>query len=406
MKIKQFQSLALTGLVFALLLGFTATAQDEKKEDEKEGYEFTLIKEIPNTSVKDQHRSGTCWSFSGISFIESELMRQGKGEFDLSEMWIVRHTYEDKAKKYVRMHGKINFAGGGAFNDVTDMMTKNGMVPEDIYAGLSYGEDKHVHHEMDKVLNAYVDGVIKNRNRKLTTVWFDGYNGILDAYLGKKPETFTYEDKEYTPEAFADEVLEYDPNNYVMLTSYTHHDLYKPFILEVPDNWGWGEVYNLPLDEFMETMNYAIDEGYSIAWAADVSEKGFSWKNGVAIVPEDDIKVLEDTERSRWEDLTEKEKQEQLYSFEAPVQEKNITREMRQKAFDNYKTTDDHGMHIVGKAKDQEGNPYYYVKNSWNTNNIYDGYFYASEPFVAYKTMSILINKEAVPKKIRKKMEW
>lgn len=389
-------------LLFLITLLITAPSF---AQDEETGYEFTTVEELPATSVKNQYRSGTCWSFSGISLLESEMIRMGKEAVDLSEMWIVRNAYSDKAEKYVRFHGHLNFAGGGAFHDVTNMIKEYGIVPESVYDGLEYGEDKHVHGEFDAVLKGYVDEVMENKNKKLTPVWHDGFNKLLDTYMGEKPEKFTYEGKEYTPESFASEYVGINPDDYIELSSYTHHPFYSKFILEVPDNWAYGEVYNVPVDELIEVIDHAIESGYTVAWASDVSEKGFSWKNGVAIVPSEDIEDMTGTEQSKWEDLTEEEKEEMMYSFEEPVNEKKITQEMRQEAFNNWKTTDDHGMHITGIAKDQNGTKYYKVKNSWSDkDHIYDGYLYASEAFVRYKTMDIMIHKDALPEEIADKL--
>ncbi|MCF8309633.1 MAG: aminopeptidase, partial [Bacteroidales bacterium] len=359
---KNLKQIVLALTSFALVLG--VQAQDEKKEEEKSGYTFQEKTVVPTTPVESQYRSGTCWSFSTLSFLESELLRMGKPEVDLSEMWVVRHAYEEKAKRYVRMHGKMNFAGGGAINDNTMVLEKYGLVPESVYDGLNYGTEKHIHGEFDKVLNEYVDGVIKNKNKKLSTAWFDGYEGILDAYMGKVPENFEYEGKTYTPQSFSNEVLELDADDYMMFSSYTHHPFYDKFIIEVPDNWSWGEVWNVKMEEMIDIFDYALENGYSIAWASDVSEKGFSWKKGVAIVPDVNLENKKDTEMSKWSDLSEEERKKAMFSFEEPVPEKQITQEMRQKAFNNYKTTDDHGMHIVGLAEDQNGNKFYKVKNS------------------------------------------
>lgn len=369
-----------------------------------QGYNFTTIYDLPATPVKDQHRSGTCWSFSGLSFIESEMIRLGKQPIDLSEMFIVRHCYAEKANRYVRMHGSLNFGGGGAFHDVLYVLKHFGAMPENVYPGLGYGEDKHVHGEVDNVLKGYVDAVIKNGNRKLSTGWKPGYEGILNAYFGSLPATFTYNNKQYTPQSFSKDVIGINPDDYVQVTSFLHHPFYTSFIIEVPDNWLWGSVYNVPLEELMLIMEHSLKEGYTIGWATDVSEKGFSHRNGIAIVPETDLAELNDTERSRWESLTTEEREKLLYSFDAPVKEKVITPEIRQIAFDNYQTTDDHGMHITGMVKDQNGAVYYKVKNSWNTDSKHSGYLYASEVFVKYKTISLMVHKNAIPKSVRKRM--
>ena len=387
------------------LFAIVAYSQDTKnKKKDDEGYKFTIVKELPATSVKNQYRSGTCWSFSGISFLESELLRTGKGEYDLSEMFIVRNAYSDKATKYVRLHGNLNFGSGGAFHDVTNMIKKYGIVPNEVYTGLQYGEKNHVHGEIDKVLLNMVKSVVENKNHKITPVWHNAFDKVLDTYLGEVPEKFTYKGKEYTPKTFA-KSLGLNMDDYIEITSFTHHPFYSKFILEIPDNWEWNEVYNVPLDDMMKIIDNAINNGYTVGWASDVSEKGFSWTNGLAIVPDADIKDMTDDERSKWSELTEREKAKRIYKFDKPGKEKVITQEMRQEQFDNYKTTDDHGMHITGIAKDQKGNMYYIVKNSWSTKgNDYKGYFYASKPFVALKSTGIMINKNALPKDIAKKL--
>jgi bleomycin hydrolase len=377
-------------------------AQDESEEGK--GYEFTMVKEIPATSVKNQYRSGTCWSFSSLAFIESELLRMGKGEYDLSEMFVVRHTYEEKAQKYVRFHGEINFSGGGAFHDALHVLKEYGMVPEEVYNGRVIGEDNHIHGELDAVTAAYVETILKNKNKKLSPVWFKGFQGIMDAYLGEVPETFSSNEKEYTPQSFAAE-LGLNVEDYIEIGSYTHHPFYTEFILEVPDNWMLDQIHNIPMDEMMDIIDNAIENGYTVGWGSDVSEKGFSWKNGVAIVPDEDLDDLSGTEKEKWEKLTDKEKKNALYSFVEPVKEKTITQAMRQEEFDNYSTTDDHGMQITGIAEDQDGNQFYKLKNSWGTDgHIYDGYFFASKAFVQLKTIDIVVHKDAIPKNILKKM--
>lgn len=388
---------------FTLLLlacwAFVAKAENDS------AYVFTTIKDLPATSVKDQHRSGTCWSFSGISFVESEILRKGGPELDLSEMYVVRNCYAYKAERFVRMHGEINFAAGGAFYDVFWVLNNFGLVPEEAYTGLNYGEDQHVHGELDNVLKSFVTAVEQNKNRKLSTAWMSAVNGILDAYFGSIPEEVSFDSKVMSINDFNNKVIDVNAEDYISITSYTHHPFYETFILEIPDNWLWSESYNVPLDELAEICKSAVENGYTIAWGGDVSEKGFSHKNGLAIVPDGVSKVMTDSERSRWESMPQEDKDKELYKFDAPVVEKEITQEMRQEQFDNFQTTDDHGMHITGMVKDQNGSIYYKVKNSWNTDNKYDGFLYMSEPYVKLKTMNIIVHKDAVPKHIRKKLK-
>lgn len=391
-------------LVIALMITVFSSSYSQIDESSS-GYEFKIQKEIKSTSIKNQYRSGTCWSFSGISFIESEMLKIGKPEINLSEAWIVRHSYSEKATSYIRWHGNINFAGGGAFHDVINCIKKYGIVPEEVYEGLNYGTDKFVHGEFDAVLLGYMDQVVKNKNKKLTTAWHKGFEGILDAYLGENPETFTYNGKEYTPKSFATEFTGINPDDYIEITSFTHHPYYTKFILELPDNWMFDEVYNVTLDDFIEIIDNSIEMGHTVAWGGDVSEKGFSWKSGVAIVPDFNVEETSGSDKDHWTNMTKKEKETELYSFDNPVKELEITPELRQKAFDNYNTTDDHGMQIVGIAYDQTGNKFYKVKNSWDTDNIYDGFIYMSETFIKYKVTDIMINRNVLPKKIAKKLD-
>ncbi len=398
-------------VVFTVLLTVVGIiyvfGENKDKADKKSvGYEFTDEIVLPTTPVKDQYRSGTCWSFSGISFLESEMLRLGKPEVNLSEMFVVWHTYSDKAKKDVRVHGNLNFAPGGEFHDVTNAIAKYGMVPESVYSGLNYGETKHVHGEMDRMLKDEVDAVIANPNRKLSTVWHEAVDATLNTYLGEIPNSFEYDGETYTPQSFAINYMGLNMDDYVEITSYTHHPFYSKFILEIPDNWSWGEVYNIPLNELEEIIDYALKNGFTIAWAADVSEKGFATSNkGVAVLPAAPAEDMSDAEIAKWEALPDKEKEKELYSLEKPAPEIEVTQEMRQVAFDNYQTTDDHGMHIIGTAKNSDGKIFYKVKNSWGDYNQYHGFFYASKPYVAYKTMSIMVHKDAIPQSIREKLE-
>jgi len=393
----------LLAAVTALFISATVHAGGIKEEPE--GFKFEDIQVLPATSVKDQHRSGTCWSFSGLSFLESEMLRLGKAEADLSEMFIVYYTYAEKARKNVRLHGEHCFSAGGAFHDVTNMIRKYGIVPEEVYTGLNYGEEKHVHGEMDRVLKEQVDVIIENPNKKLTPVWHDAIVATLDTYLGKIPQNFTYKNKTYTPQSFARDYVGLNMDDYVEITSYTHHPFYSKFIIEIPDNWSWDEVYNVPLNELEEIIDFSLKNGYTVAWAADVSEKGFATSNkGVAVIPAKNPQEMSGAEIARWESLTDKEKEDEIYKLDKPVEEMVITQEMRQVAFDNYQTTDDHGMHIIGTAKDQNGKIYYKVKNSWGNYNKYDGYFYASKAYVNYKTMSIMVHKDGIPHPIKRKL--
>lgn len=374
-------------------------------QDVSTGYRFTVVKENPITSIKNQGSSGTCWSFSGIGFLESELIKAGKGEHDFSEMYIVRRNYEDKAMKYVRAHGNLNFAQGGSFADVIETLDEYGIVPDEQMTGLNYGETGHKHGEMEAVLTGYVEGINKNPNRKISTAWFTGFQGILDAYLGKKPENFTYNGKSYTPRSLAQE-LGLKSDNYISITSFTHHPFYKPFAVEVPDNWRWALSYNVPMDEMIQIMDYAIENGYTVAWASDVSEVGFS-RNGVGVVPDETAPENIGSDQAHWLGLSTTLKTQTLRKKieEGPVKELAITQELRQEGYDNRETTDDHGMQIYGIAKDQNGAKYYMVKNSWGDAGIYKGLWYVSEAFVKYKTISFVINKNALPKSIANKLK-
>ena len=389
-----------TIIAAALLL---ACAFPEVNAQTTEGYTFTTVKENKITSVKNQNRTGTCWCFSGLGFIEAELLRMGKGEYDLSEMFIVSKNYKDKADKYVRLHGILNFAQGGSFDDVLCAIRDYGDVPEAEMTGLQYGEDMHVHGEMEQAAAGYLKAIVENPNRKLSTAWKKGFDGIIDAYLGEAPEKFTYNGKEYTPKSFAQE-LGIDADNYISLTSYTHHPFYTAFPIEVQDNWRWTNSYNLPIDELMQVFDNAINNGYTVAWASDVSEKGFT-RNGIAVIPDIESMERSGSDQDRWLGLSQAEKNKEIQKMlESPCQEINVTQEMRQEAYDNYETTDDHGMLIYGIAKDQTGKKFYMVKNSWGTDSKYKGTWYASETFVKYKTMTIVVNENALPAAIKTKL--
>lgn len=391
--------------VSALMLAFalSSVSAKDKKKTEDEGYVFTTVKELKITPVKNQNRTGTCWCFSTLGFLESELLRMGKGEYDLSEMFIVSKNYKDKAEKFVRLHGELNYAQGGSFEDVLQAWKDYGIVPESVMNGLQYGEDMHVHNELESASRAYLDQIIKNPNRKLSTAWKKGFDGIIDAYLGTAPEKFTYNGKEYTPKSFAAE-LGINPDDYVSLTSYTHHPFYSEFAIEVQDNWRWATSYNLPIDELMQVFENAINTGYTIAWGADVSEKGFT-RNGIGVIPDIESMERSGSDQDRWLGLSTSEKDAEIKKMmEKPCKELEITQEMRQEAYDNYETTDDHGMQIYGIAKDQTGKKFYMIKNSWGTDNKYKGTWYISENFVKYKTMNIVVHKDALHQAIKDKL--
>lgn len=390
------RKLVLSGLFLGTIASLSAQGNTDTQ-----GYQFTTVKENKITPVKNQNRSSTCWAFSGLGFLESELIRMGKPETDLSDMFIVYHNWNDKADNYVRRHGTANFGPGGSFDDVLQAVKDYGIVPEEVMTGLNYGENMHVHNELDAVTAAYVNAVIKQK--KLTTAWKKGYEGILNAYLGESPATFNHNGKEYTPQSYAKE-LGLNPDDYVSLTSYTHHPFYSQFAIEIPDNWRNSLSYNVPVDEMMEALEAAVMNGYTVAWASDVSEKGFN-RNGIAVMPGVNASELSGSDQAKWLGLSQKEKDAEIMkALESPGSELNVTQEMRQAAYDNYETTDDHGMQIYGIAKDQAGKKYYMVKNSWGTDNKYQGTWYASDPFVRYKTMSIVMHKDALPKSLKKKL--
>ena len=385
-------ALAALGLCFS-----SVYAKGPKKDKNDEGFVFT-VKENPITSIKNQNRSSTCWSFSSLGYLESELLRLGKGEFDLSEMFVVHKTMEDRATNYVRYHGDASFSPG----DIVYCYENYGMVPQEAMPGIMYGDSLPVHNELDAVAEAYVKAIGKGNFSKLTPVWKKGLSSIYDTYLGECPKEFTYKGKTYTPRSFADEVLGLNMDDYVSLTSYTHHPFYQKFNIEIQDNWRNALSYNLPIDELMAVMDNAVKNGYTFAWGSDVSEQGFT-RDGIAVCP-DAAKGAELTgsDMARWTGMSQADKRKELTS--KPMPEITVTQEMRQEAFDNWETTDDHGMMIYGIAKDQNGKEYFMVKNSWGKSGKYNGIWYASKAFVAYKTMNILVHKDAIPADIAKKL--
>lgn len=391
-------------LIAALgLLSLNAGAKDKAKDKTKQeqGFVFTTVKANPITSVKNQNRSSTCWSFSTIGFLESELLRMGKGEYDLSEMFVVHHTMTDRAQNYVRYHGDSSFSPGGSAYDVVYCLKNYGMVPQEAMPGIMYGDTLPVHNELDAVAGAYTNAIAKGKLTKLTPVWKKGLSAIYDTYLGQCPEKFSYKGKEYTPQTFAAS-LGLNPDDYVSLTSFTHHPFYTEANVEVPDNWRNELSWNLPLDEFMAVIENAVNNGYTVAWGSDVSEQGFT-RDGIAVMPDAARGAeLTGSDMAHWTGMKEEDKRKELTS--KPLPEINVTQELRQEGFDNWQTQDDHGMLIYGIAKDQNGKPYFMVKNSWGTNNKYKGTWYASNAFVAYKTTNILVHKDAIPAEIAKKI--
>lgn len=388
-----------------LLLALFVSPQliNAQDSDEKSIYAFTDKVVIPATSVKNQYRSGTCWCFSSMSFFESEAVRMGKAKvetIDLAEMFIVNRDYYVRAIDYVRWNGAKSFSAGAESSNALDRMNEFGLVPQSIYPGLNYGTDKPQHGELDALTKAYVETIVKNPNHKLSSVWIKGFDGILSAYLGEVPTEFEYEGKKYTPQSYR-ESLGLDARNYIEITSFTHHPFYTSFIFEAPDNWSLSQAYNVKIDELLDIAFNALDNGYSVLWGGDVSEDGFSFTHGLAIIPDNNPESLKGTDRDK---LNGTEAPQKPKLFKEIVPEMEITQEMRQEAFDNFETTDDHGMHIVGYALDKNGKRYFKVKNSWDSENLYGGYHYMSESFFKYKTMTIAIHKDALPSAIKKKL--
>ncbi len=373
-----------------LLILIPVLVYPQGKKAKADQYEFTMVYQVKTTPVKNQARTGTCWSFATTSFVETELMRMGKGEHILSPMWNVRYTYLPKAENYIRYEGLTNFGEGGQAHDVMNVIRKYGFVPEEVYKGMNINEDLYNNGELDAIVKAEVDAVNKDKGGKITPVWPQVIESTLNIYLGVPPKEFTYEGKTYTPKSFV-EAMEFNPDDYVELTSYTHHPFYTKFDLEVPDNWSKDQYYNVPLDDIMKIIDNALEKGYSVAWDGDVSEKSFSRKKCVATIPADE----ETTDDAKKEDDDK----------DQPVKEKAVTQEMRQQAFDNRTTTDDHLMHITGLAKDQNGDVFYYTKNSWGTKDKkYDGYWYLSVPYVRLKTIAIMVHKDVIPAELKTKL--
>lgn len=384
--------------LFALCFTLSIIAVKAQNTDSTTNEKFRFTDEISlqASPVKDQYSSGTCWSYATVSFLESELLRKTGTTYDLSEMFFARKAYEAKAIQYVRMHGKANFGQGGQAHDVMNTVAKFGLVTEKDYNGLANGQKKPEHSELEAVLIAVVEAISKNPNGKLSPEWPKVISSILDVYMGSFPQESSTKNS----------ISQYiDANDYVEITSYLHHPYYGSFSLEIPDNWSGGVYYNIPLDELIEVMDYSLENGYTICWDGDVSDKGFSHQKGLALLPETNLENLPPTEQSKWEKVNEKDRKQQLYAFEKPVTERTITPEIRQEAFNNYTSTDDHLMHITGTVVDQNGKRYFKVKNSWSSeSNKLGGYLYMSETYCRQNSVAIMVHKDAIPKSIKKKL--
>jgi bleomycin hydrolase len=385
-------------LILWSILPLTIAAIAHAGQAKKPAYVFKLENEVKRTPVKNQYRTGTCWCFSTISYLESELLRMGKNELDLSEMFVVRNTYPRKAANYVRLHGNANHSQGGQSHDVLEQIQRFGIVPELVYPGLNIDEGRHNHGEMVSVLQGILDGILKRAGTRVTPRWLDAYAAVLDVYLGQVPRSFVFNGTTFTPKSFADDYLQLKYDDYVELTSYDLYPYYRKCRLEIPDNWTYdANYYNVPIDDLEEIVDYALKNGHSFVWDGDVSEKDYSrgrsdteQGSGYAIIPEKD-----------WEDQTKAERDEKITS---PVKERDISQEMRTKTLDNFSTTDDHLMHVVGLARDQKGTKFYLTKNSGGTDQAYGGYVYLSRSFFRLKTTAVMINKNAIPAGIKDKL--
>ena len=398
---KKLFAFALMAMVAVSALGA------KKKEAAKDANKpvFTIIKEIPITSIKDQNRSGTCWDYSTLSFFEAEILKNTGKTYDLCESFVANKTYMERAIQVVRYHGDCQFAQGGSAEDVLQTLKTYGICPEGAmpFPGSLYGDSLNNFNEFFGVLEPYVAAISKSNAKKISNAWKTGLQGILDAYLGKCPEKFTYEGKEYTPKSFMAS-LGINLDDYVSITSYTHHPFYTGFAVEVQDNWRFPLSYNLPMDEMMQVIDNAVANGYTVAWGGDVSEDGFTRQGLAYAIDAKAAQGLGGSDMARWLKLTAEKKRNLIDSLGCTVPEIVATQELRQERFDNWELTDDHGMLIYGVAKDQNGKEYYLVKNSWGETGEYKGTWYMTKAFIAANTMDFLINKNAIPAEIRKKL--
>lgn len=394
-------------IIALALLAVVATGAKGKKQPKVDPNKpvFTIVKENPITSVKDQNRSGTCWAYSTLSYFESEILKNTGKTYDLCESFVANKDYMDRAVQVVRYHGDMQFAQGGSAYDVYYVLKNYGICPEDAmpFPGSLYGDSLNNFNEFFSLLEPYVEGIATNKASKISNQWKVGFQGILDAYLGKCPENFTYEGKNYTPKSFASS-LGLNMDDYVTITSYTHHPFYSQFVVEVQDNWRNPASYNLPMDEMMQIIDNAVMNGYTVAWGGDVSEPGFT-RDGLAyMIDAKKMQSLQGSDMARWLGLSPAKRRNLIDSLGCNVPEVQATQEMRQERFDNWELTDDHGMLIYGIAKDQNGKEYYMVKNSWGETGKYKGTWYMTKTFIAANTMDYMVNKNAIPANIRKKM--
>ena len=336
--------------------------------------DFTIVNQVKTSSVKNQAGSGTCWSYATVSFIETEAIRMGKKEFDLSEMYFVYYAYLNKAEDFIKFHGKANFSEGGQAHDALNVIKMHGLVPESAFSGKKYDLPYHYHVDMAEYLIAILEKAVK-KEKGLAQTWYTAFKSVLESFMGKPPVNFTVAGKEYNPKSFNDSEIGFKPEDYIEFTSYSHHPYYEQFDLEVPDNWSHDRYYNIPIDELMQIMDNAIEKGYSVDWDGDVSEDGFDNKTAKANLSEKDIKKIQDEGFQKYRQIT----------------------------FENYRSTDDHLMHITGTAKDKEGRLYYITKNSWGDYNEHDGFLYMSKDYVKIKTIALMVHKNAIPSDIAKK---
>lgn len=388
-------------LIFILaILSATTVFAQAKPESKGPEYNFTTVKANPISAIGNQYRSGTCWCFSGLSFLESELLRKGGKEVNLSEMWVVGHSYHDRAVKYVRMDGNMGFSAGSGFGDVFTTISKYGIVPQDVYSGMNYGTELPEQAELDAVLKAYVKAIVSKPNKVLSTAWTKGFDGIVQAYLGDWTNTFTVDGVQYTPESYRDNVLKFKADEYINVCSFSDQPWYAECPIEVCDNWRNSTGWNVPVEDLVKIIYNALDNGYTVLWGGDVSEKGFT-RNGIGVMPKPEKKVAAGSDQEHWVGKDDSKKEETTVEIPEEVE---VSDSLRLDAYNRKMTTDDHGMHIYGYATDQNGTKYFMVKNSWGEDNKYKGTWYMSETFIAFKTLNIILSKEALPKDIKKKL--